>query len=29
MGLAPLARIEARTLPDVDPPVKSASIFAL
>ena len=29
MGLAPLARIEARTLPDVDPPVRSASIFAL
>lgn len=29
MGLEPLARIEARTLPDVDPPVKSASIFAL
>jgi predicted nicotinamide N-methyase len=29
MGLAPLARIDARTLPDVDPPVKCAAIFAL
>jgi predicted nicotinamide N-methyase len=29
MGLEPLARIDARTLPDVDPPVRSAVIFAL